>query len=60
VLSNWQINAAPLAPIMRISVVGINATDDVFVAEQPAYEPSHLITFSIKVRASGFWPRSQL
>jgi hypothetical protein len=31
-LSNRQINAAPLAPVMRVTVVGINATDDVFVA----------------------------
>jgi hypothetical protein len=32
-LSNRQINAAPLAPVMRVAVVGINATDDVFVAD---------------------------
>jgi hypothetical protein len=32
-LSNRQINAAPLAPVMRVTVMGVNATDDVFVAE---------------------------
>jgi hypothetical protein len=32
-LSNRQINAAPLAPVMRVTVMGINATDDVFVAD---------------------------
>jgi hypothetical protein len=58
VFSNWQINAAPLAPVMRVAIVDINATYDVFVAKQPAQKFSHLITFSIKLRASGFWPRS--
>jgi hypothetical protein len=40
-LSNRQINAAPLAPVVRVAVMGINATDDVFMAEQPAEKLSH-------------------
>jgi hypothetical protein len=32
-LSNRQINAAPLAPVVRITVVGINAADDVLMAK---------------------------
>jgi hypothetical protein len=40
-LSNRQINAAPLAPVLRMAVMGINATDGVLVAEQPAQNLSH-------------------
>jgi hypothetical protein len=40
-LSNRQINAAPLAPVVRVAVMGINATDGVLMAEQPAEKLSH-------------------
>jgi hypothetical protein len=29
----WQQDAAPLASVLRVTVMGVNATDSVFVAE---------------------------
>jgi len=41
VVSDWQHHAAPLASILRMAVMGINATDGVFMAEQPAQNLSY-------------------